>query len=60
MRLLIISAALLLCGCRDQRPPAPSVQQSEQLNETEDMLNDLAANDEGPADRSASPSNQVE
>jgi hypothetical protein len=60
VRLLIISAALLLCGCRDQRPPAPSGQQSEQLNETEDMLNDLAANEEGPADRSASPSNQVE
>jgi hypothetical protein len=63
---------LLLSACRDQRPPEPSAKQSAQLNETEDMLNDLAANEEGPADqgphqsttlmgtRSAGPSNQVE
>jgi hypothetical protein len=64
--------AILLAACRDQRPPEPSAQQSAQLNETEDMLNDLAANEDGPADqgphqsstlmgtRSAGPSNQVE
>src|SRR4051812_44493509 len=32
--------------------------QNEQLNEAEDMLNGMAANEEGPADRSASPSNR--
>jgi hypothetical protein len=50
----------LLAACRDQRPPAPNAEQSDQLNETEDLLNDMANNEEGPADRSASPSNQSE
>ena len=50
-------AALLLVACKDQRPPSPTAEQSRQLNETEDMLNNMA-NEEGPADRSASPSNQ--
>jgi hypothetical protein len=49
---------LLLAACHDRRPPAPTAQQSEQLNDAEDMLNDMAANEEGPADRSAGPSNQ--
>jgi hypothetical protein len=49
---------LLMSSCRDQRPPTPTEQQSAQLNEAENMLNDLAANEEGPADRSTSPSNQ--
>jgi hypothetical protein len=48
---------LLSASCRDRSPPAPSVEQSAQLNEAEDMLNGLAANEEGPADRSAGPSN---
>jgi hypothetical protein len=48
---------LLLAACHDRRPPAPTAQQSEQLNDAEDMLNDMAANEEGPADRSAGPSN---
>jgi hypothetical protein len=47
---------LLLAGCHERRPPVPSAEQSAQLNEAEDMLNDTA-NEEGPADRSASPSN---
>jgi hypothetical protein len=49
---------LCLVACRDQRPPQPTQQQSEQLNEAEDMLNGMAQNEEGPADRSTSPSNQ--
>jgi len=58
MRTMFLVAAILLAGCRDERPPAPSTAQNEQLNEAEDMLNGLAANEEGPADRSASPSNR--
>jgi hypothetical protein len=56
----IIVCALLLAACHDKRPPAPTEQQSVQLNEAEDMLNDMANNEEGPADRSASPSNRSE
>ena len=49
--------ALMLCACRDQRPPAPTSEQSQQLNEAEDLLDNMAANEEGPADRSTGPSN---
>jgi hypothetical protein len=49
--------ALLLAACGKEQPAAPTAEQSAQLNEAENMLNDVAANEEGPADRSASPSN---
>ena len=54
----LAAAALLLCvcGCRDQSPPAPTSEQSDQLNEAENMLNELAANEEGPEQRPG-PSN---
>jgi hypothetical protein len=58
MRTIFVLTAILLAACRDERPPTPSTAQNEQLNEAEDMLNGLAANEEGPADRSASPSNR--
>jgi len=58
MKVVTLAPLLLLLACRDQQPPAPSREQSEQLNEAEDMLNSEAQNEEGPADRSASPSNQ--
>ena len=48
---------LSLCACRDERPPAPTTEQSQQLNEADAMLNDMA-NEEGPEDRSPGPSNQ--
>jgi len=54
----ILFAVLLLAACKDNRPPQPTAEQSQQLNEAENMLDDLAANEEGPADRSASPSNK--
>ena len=60
MKHTLFIAALLLAGCRDQAPPAPSAEQADQLDEAEAMLNDLAANEEGPADRSTGPSNQSE
>ena len=58
VRLLIILLALLPVACREQRPPAPTEEQSDQLNEAEAMLNDVATNEEGPADRSTGPSNR--
>jgi hypothetical protein len=51
---------ILLGACRDNRPPAPSAEQSGQLNETEDMLNAMAQNEEGPEANASSPSNQIE
>jgi hypothetical protein len=57
MTKFIFGAALLLAGCRDDRPPAPTVQQAAQLNEAEDMLNATAQNEEGP-EQSPGPSNQ--
>ena len=54
---MLFCLALLAAGCRDQRPPAPTAKQSAQLNEAENMLDAEAANAEGPANRSAGPSN---
>jgi hypothetical protein len=51
---------LLLAACHDHAPPAPSAEQSNQLNDAETMLNDMARNEEGPADRSAGPSNSTD
>jgi hypothetical protein len=60
----IVVCVLLLAACRDNRPPTPTTEQSAQLNEAEDMLNgmaqNMAQNEQPPADRSASPSNQSE
>ena len=53
-------ALMLLTGCREQEPPAPTTEEKGQLNEAEAMLNDLAQNEEGPEDRSSSPSNSSE
>ena len=57
MRMIALSAVLILCACRDERPPAPSSEQSEQLNDAEDMLNDMAQNEEGPEANASGPSN---
>jgi hypothetical protein len=53
----VILCVLLLASCRDQRPPAPTAEQAQQLNEAEDLLDNMATNEEGPADRSTGPSN---
>jgi hypothetical protein len=60
MRPLILAASLLLAACHKDEPAAPTSEQSARLDEAEDMLNDLAANEEGPADRSTGPSNSSE
>jgi hypothetical protein len=49
---------LLLGGCHKEQPAGPTAEQSAQLNDAESMLNDVAANEEGPVDRSTGPSNQ--
>jgi hypothetical protein len=36
---------LLLAACREQRPPAPTPEQNEQLNDAESMLNDMTGNE---------------
>jgi hypothetical protein len=56
----LVFFALILASCGKEQPAAPTAQQSAELNEAEDMLNDVAANEEGPADRSAGPSNSTD
>ena len=56
MRQIIIGATLLLVACHDRRPPAPTAEQSQQLNDADAMLNDLA-NEEGPEANASGPSN---
>jgi hypothetical protein len=55
----LISAFLLVGACHDQRPPAPTPKQADQLNDAENMLNGMAANEEGPADRGTHQSNTL-
>ena len=58
MTKLILCIGLLLGGCHDrQQPPAPTAEQSDQLNDAENMLNDMAQNEEGPETNASSPSN---
>ena len=55
----MIFAALLLAGCdREEKPQPPTQAESARLDEAEDMLNDLAQNEEGPASQDAGPSNR--
>ncbi len=49
-------AALLLTACHKDVPPGPTAEQSNQLNEAEAMLNQLAANEEGPEANASGPS----
>ncbi len=48
--------AVLLGACHKDQPARPTAEQSAQLNEAEDMLNGVAANEEGP-EQSPGPSN---
>ena len=54
---MIFLYLLLTAACRDQRPPAPTAEQADQLNDAEAMLNDMAKNEEGPEANAPSPSN---
>ena len=59
MRALFVVALLSLAACHKDQPPAPTAEQSKQLNDADAMLDSLA-NKEGPTDRSAGPSNSSE
>ena len=54
--ILILAALLSSTACHKDEPPAPTAEQSAQLNEAESMLNDLGSNEEGPEQRPG-PSN---
>jgi len=47
---------ILLAACRKDEPPAPSAEQSAQLNDADSMLNNLS-NEEGPEANASGPSN---
>ena len=50
---------LMLAGCdRAEKPQAPTAAEVEQLNDADAMLDNLAANDEGPATEVTDPSNR--
>jgi hypothetical protein len=46
MKIPLIALAFALAGCGEPRPPAPSAEQNDQLNEAEEMLNEESANDD--------------
>jgi len=54
---LTVCAFLALASCHDKRPPQPTAEQSQQLNDAEEMLNGVAQNEEGPEANASSPSN---
>jgi hypothetical protein len=57
VRIAFVCLLLLVGGCRKDEPPAPTPEQSAQLNDAEDMLNSMARNEEGPEANAAGPSN---
>jgi hypothetical protein len=48
---------VLLAACRDEAPPAPTAEESAQLNEMDAALNAQSQNEEGPEANASSPSN---
>ena len=59
MKQILPVLMLLLASCdRAERPEAPTAAEVEQLNDADAMLDNLAANEEGPATEAADPSNR--
>ena len=44
MRSLILVALLLVTGCQDRRPPAPTAEENQRLDDADRMLNDMSEN----------------
>ena len=55
MRKSLIALALLVAACADDRPPAPTAEENERLDEAEAMLNEMG-NEEGPEAEAPDPS----
>ena len=59
----LLAALLVLSACHKDEPPAPTAEQSSQLNDAENLLNSLAENqegsqnEEGPEANASGPSN---
>ena len=53
---MLICLMMLAAGCRKDSPPAPTAEQSAQLNDADQMLDHLA-NEEGPETNAPSLSN---
>jgi hypothetical protein len=48
---------LMLTACGDRRPPAPTAEESQRLDEADALLDNLA-NEEGPGTEVPDPSNR--
>ena len=57
MRVVLLALVMLATACREQRPPAPTAEESNQLNEAEAMLNEVGTNEKGPEANATGPSN---
>jgi nitrous oxide reductase accessory protein NosL len=55
-RTILILSMLALASCHKDEPPAPTPEQSAQLNDADSMLNNLD-NEEGPEANAPGPSN---
>jgi hypothetical protein len=57
MKTALLLLFLLLGACRKDQPPAPTAEQSAELNDAEGMLNAMSTNEEGPEANAPGPSN---
>jgi hypothetical protein len=53
----LLAVLLFTAACHKDEPPAPTAEQSDQLNDAEDMLNNMGQNEEGPETNASGPSN---
>jgi hypothetical protein len=56
VKVTLLCLLLFVPGCRKAEPPAPTAEQSAQLNEADQML-DNVANEEGPEANASGPLN---